>query len=328
MYLLLAFGSAAAEGDRAVAGSRSATPVAPGPEPSADSAALPIRWSLPADLTCLLSSDCAIFNPAGGGAALEQPVLFSRLLPGPGELCVRRPGAFILHAEQNGELRRWRLQGPSCYYLQAHGVILYSPGRGEYDRSSPHGTMAPSSIRFAVPPLVAGTHGTRFQYILTVTGTVGLRVLEGSVDVAWLDDAGQPARRLEVGDAAFIGAQELSMHTMRVASGQEARQLFDNLEHTPLPAHRGVGDVSYDFAGFSAALITPGADRALSMARDFIDGQRGDAVTPQVLYFAWLKASTLGLQADARALAEVARRDFPSSAWTALILVSDREAPP
>lgn len=285
------------------------------PDPS-----VPLEWILPPAMRCLWASDCAAFMPEDRTPMVPQPAFTATTVAGPGELCLYTAGTFNLQARRGDFVQKLLLRGPSCYYLSAHQVTLFSPGQGQYQHAAPgHDAPVGTQFELAVPPLVAGPRGTEYKYVLTPDGELGLWIQTGTVTVRWLGVKQEVSTQLGPGDAIFLNDTSIQAGTVSRASGREARKRFQQLTKRTRSVTKAGEGPPLDFAGFSPYLLTPGTEASMAQALDFAARHPGQEVGARVLYFAWLKATTVQGELAAESLRQAAQQAYPLSPWTALM---------
>jgi len=185
----------------------------------------PGPWILMASSRCVFR-DCAEFIQRGTNRIIEQGWISDIPLRGAGELRLRRSGEFTLVRQLADGQEELTFSGPIALYLDPQGnYFVMTPGRG----SASHEGDTPSTLPHGLPPLIAGTEGTRFEYIQTLNGATLLRVMDGVVVVKMNEVNGVLTQRVSAGQAILVDHHLLEGSFLRHLTWEKAESLWTAL---------------------------------------------------------------------------------------------------
>lgn len=294
-------------------------------------------WTVSASWRNLLPGDaCPRFTPTG---SLESTMIW-----GPLGFELHQAGVLDLAADSSVELVRQgergalTIVGPSRTYFWPNGD--WSP-IGTQTGTKAHSGVKRTRPQLLLPPVVAGERGTRYEYAVTREGETFLLVLEGSMEVRWLDEPHGPVFTLGPGDLFGAGPREIQSRSPQLKRGEEANERFRKAkeELTP-PADRSPGARSADErldklltqleSGLTSSntedlmrLYVPLSNRS-TVARVATWAERIARLVPgtddagRALFQAWILSTAIGDQPSTLKL-EVAMHRDGSPTWQALL---------
>lgn len=280
-------------------------------------------WHLSPSPFCV--ERCARFLPRDGSTPLEQRWFQSIPLSAAGALELPA-GTFKLWQSARDHERTIELLGPAVLEVTGEQLRLLSPTRGLYKGRG--GSDASSAPPLSLPPLVAGVHGTQFEFMVTLQGTVFLAVTEGGVELAWEETTLGKSMLVNADQAAVANRADFQAGTLHSIPGEDISQTRGMLLAADEAVRsRGSATAEGAFALFSSRLALESPEANAQRARELATAWPKEPVAPHALYLAWNRADALGLTAVAEPLAALLLARFPESTWCPLLSARQGQKP-